>query len=144
MHSDVKINGVEVPLISKERMLSTKGVYVVIGLNDPIHRNEAVDMLRKRNIQFDCLENYIVNDTKVYPSTLVKNSMVCYRDKWGNKFVYAGDKPYDLIINLQIIRTYKAMANNKVYVGKNFMCNIPATTYLRLRSSDNKIYIEIM
>lgn len=141
-HNSIEIDGVDIPIISQEKMLSTKNAFVIIGLTDPRHREEAASLLKSKGFQFGYLEDYIVKDFMISLDHFISNSIVCYRDIWGNKFVYASDKAYKVIINIQIIVKAKRVSGNKVFIGRNFNCHIPQSTYLRLRGANNCIYID--
>ena len=141
LHGSIEICGKHTPIITVNRMLSDKKAFVLIGLVEPKHREQAEALLKANNIPFDYLENYTVKASMVYLEYIVNRSIVCYRDIWNNKFVYAGNKPYKLAINLQPFSLDRRLAGNRVYIGKNFECAIPQNTYLRLRSSNNTVFI---
>ena len=141
LHGSIEICGKHTPIITVNRMLSDKKAFVLIGLVEPKHREQAESLLKANNIPFDYLENYTVKASMVYLEYIVNRSIVCYRDIWNNKFVYAGNKPYKLAINLQPFSLDWRLAGNRVYIGKNFECAIPQNTYLRLRSSNNTVFI---
>ena len=141
-HEAVMINNKKIPVISADAMLKKKKAYVLIGLIEQKHRLQAEELLKSKGIEYDFLENYVTKPAMIYLDYLVNHSIVCYRDIWENKFVYAGNKPYKMAINIQPLSLDRRMNANKVYIGKNFECSIPQNSYLRLRSPENYVYIE--
>lgn len=91
-------------------MLSDKKAFVLIGLVEPKHREQAEALLKANNIPFDYLENYTVKASMVYLEYIVNRSIVCYRDIWNNKFVYAGNAGYfrEKFVEGYSIRKYAA------------------------------------
>lgn len=71
---------------------------------------------------------------------MVSKSLVCCWDKWDNKLVYAGAKQQKVIYHIQPFNN--SVFGNRVFIGKNFNCSIPQNTYIRIRSSKNKVVIE--
>lgn len=140
-HDSVRINHKNIPVISTDTMISTKKAFILIGLIDSKHRAQAVELVKSKGIEYDYLENYIIKPTMVYLDYLFNHSIVCYRDIWDNKFVYAGNRPYKMVINIQPFSISRKTNNNKVFIGKDFECSIPQNCYLRLRSSENYVYI---
>lgn len=140
-HGEVNINKKSVPVISLNSMLKKKKAYVLIGLIDQDHLKQAVDLLKSKGIEYDFLDNYIIKPVMIYLDYIVNHSIVCYRDIWKNKFVYAGNRPYRMAINIQPFSYDRRMDGNKVYIGNNFECSLPQNSYIRLRSPKNYVYI---
>lgn len=141
-HNDIEINGRKIKLISQKDMLNMPKIYVLIGLIDAKHREQAVTLLKNNKIEFDYLENYTISPVSIFLDYMVNQCMVCYRDMWGNKFVYSGKNPYKIPINMQYSSVGKKLINNKVYIGNNLICNMPQATFFRLRGYGNTIIIK--
>lgn len=139
-HGTIKVNGKDIPVISIKQMLSLKNACILIGLQEPGHRNEAEKFLNLHNIEFDYLENYTIKTSTLSIGDMVSKSLVCCWDKWDNKLVYAGAKQQKVIYHIQPFNN--SVFGNRVFIGKNFNCSIPQNTYIRIRSSKNKVVIE--
>lgn len=140
-HGNININKKILPVISLEEMLEKKNAYVLIGVVEQKHRTQAVELLKSKGIEYDFLDNYVVKPAMIYLDYLVNHSLVCYRDMWDNKFIYAGNRPYKMAINIQPFSLDRRMSANKVYIGRNFECSMPQNSYLRLRSPENYVFI---
>ena len=140
-YGHININKKVLPVISLDEMLKKKNAYVLIGVVEQKHRTQAIELLKSNRMEYDFLDNYVIKPAMIYLDYLVNHSLVCYRDVWGNKFVYAGNRPYKMAINIQPFSLDRQMYANKVYIGTNFECSMPQNSYLRLRSPENYVYI---
>lgn len=137
-HDVLEIANKKVPVISAKQMLDIDNAFVLIGLVEPSHRQEAVRFLEEKQIEYGFLEEFTTMPTSISLNSMLANSVVCYRDIRGNKFVYAGTKRVNMSIHIQPMD--RCISNNSIYIGECFDC--PDQSFIRLRSGNNRVYIE--